>query len=215
MSHLSCAKTVVEDLDCVDETFKKLPIPERWKEDYGSKIDQAQIKVEFLRDQKQFTWYGGRFNACDHAARITFPHGSTYEIGLVPKKGGGWELQYDSGLIEWLGDGASRFMALYTEEVCEKYARETGAMIEKSELEGGKVRIAMGQPGSSKKVIAIVDPKTGNNTITCEGGEGGGVCLTDTSKLEEMLGIKDPQREMLPEYYNKVQQKEDNQVGGA
>lgn len=66
-----------------------------------------------------------------------------------------------------------------------------------------------------KKVIVIINRKTGKVTTTCEGGEGGGQCLTDTSPIEQRLGMLNPEREMLPDYYNKVQNKGEQEVGGA
>lgn len=210
MSHLSVCKAIVTDLDAIAEAAKKLDVPSHWKRDY------PDFKIEFMRDQKTFNWYSGNKGNCDHVIRLSFGKSYVYEVGLVPRKDGtGWELQYDNGMTQILGADASKLMALYSEEVCNKYAQDTGSMLEKEELPDGNLRISMAEHGTNKKVIAIIDKKTGVNTVTCEGGEGGGQCLIDTSPLEQRLGMREPERTMLPEYYNKVDQVQDNQVGGS
>lgn len=66
-----------------------------------------------------------------------------------------------------------------------------------------------------KKIVIIINRKTGEVTTTCEGGEGGGQCITDTTPLEQKLGMREPERTMLPEYYQKNDQILDQEVGGA
>lgn len=210
MSHLTCAAVTITDIDALEAATKRLQIPEVWKRDY------KDLTFEFMRDQKRFKWYGSNYGNCDHAIRIQFDKNYTYEVGVVARKDGtGWELQYDSGMYPVLGYKASTLMALYSEEVCNKYAQDTGAIMEKEELPDDNLRISMAEHGTNKKVVAIIDKKTGVNTVTCEGGEGGGQCLVDTSPLEQRLGMREPERTMLPEYYNKVDQVQDNQVGGS
>jgi hypothetical protein len=63
-----------------------------------------------------------------------------------------------------------------------------------------------------KKIIGIIDRRTGKITITPEGYEGP-ACLEATRKLEKGLGLKEPERELKPEFYQQVEQQQ--QIGGA
>lgn len=63
-----------------------------------------------------------------------------------------------------------------------------------------------------KKITAKIDVRTGRVTIETEGYEGA-TCLAATKALEEGLGLREPDRELKPAYY---QENPDNQqVGGA
>lgn len=134
MSHLTTCKAVITDLDALEEAIKKLPIPIHWK--------MYKLKPEFIRDQKEFTWYNGKKAPCEHLVRLKF-HNETYDIGIVARKDGGWNLQWDNVLNPYVGNEANKLMALYAEEVCNKYAADTGSLIQKTELEDGNLRIEL------------------------------------------------------------------------
>jgi len=63
-----------------------------------------------------------------------------------------------------------------------------------------------------KRIIGKIDKRSGKITITTEGFEGA-TCLEATKKLEEGLGIKEPEREYKAEFYTTTEQEQ--QIGGA
>jgi hypothetical protein len=63
-----------------------------------------------------------------------------------------------------------------------------------------------------KTIRAKINKKTGKVTIETEGYEGA-TCLDATKKLEEGLGLKEPDRELKQEFY--VEQSDTQQIGGA
>jgi hypothetical protein len=63
-----------------------------------------------------------------------------------------------------------------------------------------------------KRIIGKIDKRSGKITITTEGFEGA-TCLEATRKLEEGLGIKEPDRTLTPDYYK--ESKQEQQIGGA
>lgn len=55
-----------------------------------------------------------------------------------------------------------------------------------------------------KKILIRIEKKTGKVTITPQGYTGS-ECLEATKKLEEGLGLIDPEREILPEMYQSTE----------
>lgn len=62
------------------------------------------------------------------------------------------------------------------------------------------------------KITALISKKSGKVTLSVEGAVGS-QCTDLTKKLEEGLGMKGPEREMLPEFYQ--QQTDLTQQQGA
>lgn len=63
-----------------------------------------------------------------------------------------------------------------------------------------------------KKIVGIIDRKTGRITLTPEGYTGN-ECIQKTAPLEKGLGLKEPERELKPEFYQQTETKQ--QIGGA
>lgn len=63
-----------------------------------------------------------------------------------------------------------------------------------------------------KKILVKISRKTGAVSVETEGYEGAS-CLEATRKLEEGLGMKDPERDLKPEFY--TENSDNQQIGGA
>ena len=63
-----------------------------------------------------------------------------------------------------------------------------------------------------KTIRCIINKQTGKLTLYTEGYEGAS-CLEATKKLEEGLGLREPDRELKPEYYQ--QNETGQQIGGG
>jgi hypothetical protein len=63
-----------------------------------------------------------------------------------------------------------------------------------------------------KKIVGIIDRKTGRITLTPEGYTGN-ECIQKTAPLEKGLGLKEPERELTADYYTQTEQTQE--LGGS
>lgn len=139
MSHLTTAEVIITDIDSLEKAVAKLPCPNDWT--------AYEPKLKFRRGKNRYKWYSGRQDSCDHAIELTLNSGCQYEIGVVANKDGGWNLRWDTALDPLLGRSGEKIMAIYTEEVCRKFAEETGAQMQVTEMDQDTIRIELVQAG--------------------------------------------------------------------
>ena len=65
-----------------------------------------------------------------------------------------------------------------------------------------------------KTIRCVIDKTTGRITIAAEGFSGA-ECLEATKRLEQGLGLRDPEREMTAEFYNTTATEQTQELGGA
>lgn len=152
MSHVTCSEVTITDIECLEAAVARMP------------------ELKFIRGKKTYRWWGNwlndwhnnprqanrrgidpdQFGKCDHAISVKNAD-EGYQIGVTKcKDGTGWKIVWDdihagsdSSISTAIGRNGQKLMSLYAEEVCKKYAAETGAHMETTELEDGNLRIEL------------------------------------------------------------------------
>lgn len=130
MSHVVDVKLAVRDLDAVAESCDALQ------------------GVHFIRDQKTFRGYGSERQSCSHAIKID---GSHYEIGVVARPDGGYNLMYDpfDGTVDSAcGEKLSKLRREYSVAVVNRQVRDTLArkgwkVASREQLSGNRVKLVL------------------------------------------------------------------------
>jgi hypothetical protein len=138
MSHLTCSKIAITDLDLLKKTIAG----------FGG--------LEFKENKDQFKWYYGkeeaeeRFGKCEHAISIKGA-GCGYEIGLVKnKEGPGWKMAfdpYDGVAARIVGANCEKVMSAYAETYIRDHAERNGFIMEQTTDEEGNLCLTM-TPGT-------------------------------------------------------------------
>lgn len=118
MSHITKIELEIKDLDAL-------------------KAAGEALGLKFNRDQKQFRWFAGKQNPCEHA--FSAPN-TQYEIGVV-RSDNGYKLELDffGGLGKILGKNADKLKQGYAVEVASRAAMRQGYKIRKAVQEDGTV----------------------------------------------------------------------------
>lgn len=130
MSHVVDVKLAVRDLDAVQEVCSTLP------------------GVRFAENQKTFQGYGSERRSCSHAIKVD---GSHYEIGVVARQDGGYDLMYDpfDGSIDRAcGEKLSTLRREYSVAVVNRQVRDTLArkgwkVASREQLAGNRVKLVL------------------------------------------------------------------------
>jgi len=81
-----------------------------------------QFDAELVLGQKQFEYFGGAKQKCDHAIRVK---GTKYEIGLVKQSDGSFDLQCDfwssGGLGQRFGARGEKLKQAYAAQLAKSY----------------------------------------------------------------------------------------------
>ena len=115
-----------------------------------------RLGLEFMEDQKSYSWYG-RFvgdaplpegvkvedlGQCAHAIKVP---GAQYEVGVVSDRQGGYRLQWDywraGGLEEVLGKGAGKLKMAYGIEMTKMAARREGKSVYEIKRDNGEITL--------------------------------------------------------------------------
>jgi hypothetical protein len=127
MSHISTIELEVKDLGVLGEACKRLGFA-------------------LIRGKTTFKWYGNEKDArCDHA--ITVP-GANYEIGVIAKAGGRYELScdyFDPKITEAIGAGGGRIKQAYAAQKAIVEARRKGYLAREQKTATG-IRVTVRVP---------------------------------------------------------------------
>ena len=90
-----------------------------------------ELGCELVRDQKTHLYYAGNRAKCDHVIRVKGAGAQTYEIGVIAKPDGTFELQADFyrggyGLTDRVGYQAQTLTNEYAVQVAMKHVAEQG-----------------------------------------------------------------------------------------
>lgn len=127
MSHITKIDLEIKDLSCLETAAEML-------------------NLDFNRDAKTHLYYAGNRGKCDHSISVRGKK-DAYEIGVVANTDGSYKLNWDDyaggrGLVDVVGQGASRLKQEYAVAVAEKQARRQGYRVKRENI-GGKIRLRM------------------------------------------------------------------------
>jgi len=102
----------------------------------------APFGAELIIDQKQFEFYGGAKQKCDHAIRVK---GTRYEIGLTKQSDGSFDLQCDfwssGGLGQRFGNQGEKLKQAYAVSLARQHYGAQGYLLNVVTKENGDVVI--------------------------------------------------------------------------
>lgn len=128
MSHIAKIQLQIKDLDALADAAESLG-------------------CELVRDQKDFLWYDGRRNPCDHAIRVKNAKRRTYEIGVIADGEGNYRLECDfwnsGGLENIVGAEAKKLRQAYAESAATRQAKRQGFRVHRTVNENGVVRLRL------------------------------------------------------------------------
>jgi hypothetical protein len=127
MSHVATVEIEIKDLAALEKACQKLGL-------------------EFVRDQKQFRYYAGRQDYCDHAIRVP-GNQQAYEIG-VRKTGKHYTLAHDDfggagGMVKLAGAGCQKIVQRYAAEASIAEARRQGYRVKEQLQTNGTIRLEL------------------------------------------------------------------------
>jgi hypothetical protein len=144
LSHVSCSKVIVADIDLLKKIVGANPLMKwhdrktykwfgSWEKDYNA--DDAAYKNGF--DPKDY-------GKCDWAISV---EGCEYEIGVVKRKDGeGWTLVWDFYHNPKLTPASHQLMSDYSEAYIRQHAERNGFMVEEQIDAEGNLILTMMQP---------------------------------------------------------------------
>lgn len=128
MSHIARIQLQIKDLDALADAADLLG-------------------CELVRHQKDFLWYAGRRNPCDHAIRVKNATSGTYEIGVIADGEGNYRLECDfwnsGGLRQIVGEGGQKLRQTYAESAATRQAQRQGFRVQRTVTENGVVRLQL------------------------------------------------------------------------
>lgn len=128
MSHIAKIQLQIKDLDALA-------------------IAAESLGCELVRDQKDFLWYAGRRNPCDHAIRVKNAQSGTYEIGVIADGEGNYRLECDfwnsGGLQKIVGAEGQKLRQSYAESAATRQAKRQGFRVQRTVNENGVVRLRL------------------------------------------------------------------------
>lgn len=91
----------------------------------------AELGCELVRGQQEHLYYAGNRAKCDHAIKVTGASEQTYEIGVIAKNDGTYELQADFynggyGLVDRVGSQAETLINEYAVQLAMQHVAEQG-----------------------------------------------------------------------------------------
>jgi len=127
MSHISTIELEVKDLGILGEACKRLGF-------------------SLIRGKTTFKWYGNEKEArCDHVINVP---GADYEIGVIAKAGGRYELAcdyFDRALTKIIGQNAGRLKQAYAAQKAVVEARRKGYTAREQKTSTG-IRVSVRVP---------------------------------------------------------------------
>lgn len=99
-----------------------------------------RLKIQLVKEQKTFKWYGSTPAPCDAAIKIP---NANYEIGVV-KKDKTWELQcdwFDSRIERTIGKNGGLLKQAYVLEKSKLEALRKGFAVKENRLENGTMEL--------------------------------------------------------------------------
>lgn len=128
MSHIAKIHLEIKDLDALAAAAESLG-------------------CELVRGQKDFLWYAGRRNPCDHAIRVKNAKRRTYEIGVIADGEGSFRLECDfwdsGGLEDIVGAEAKKLRQAYAESAATRQAQRQGFRVQRTVGQNGVVKLRL------------------------------------------------------------------------
>lgn len=128
MSHIAKIQLQIKDLDALAAAAESLG-------------------CELVRDKKNFLWYAGKRNPCDHVIRVKNAKAGTYEIGVIADGEGNFRLECDfwdsGGLLPIVGKDAQKLRQGYAESAATRQAQRQGFRVQRTVNENGVVRLRL------------------------------------------------------------------------
>lgn len=122
MSHIATIKVEIKDLSALEAAC-------------------ARLGLTFKRGQERYKWYQGT-SPCAHAISHA---DAAYEVGIVAKEDGTYELAWDNfiagGLTALIGDHAENLVQAYAIEAAKNAAMLQGHSVYEEALADGSVRL--------------------------------------------------------------------------